>query len=161
MNPEKHSQVKLSPEESVKFSEASVTQVPLLQSIRSQIDGGGRSISQNSPVNPEKHSHLKVSIGTSAKSSSEVSTTQVPLLHSIRSQIEGGGRRISQNCPVNPGKHSQMKFSPEASAMQAPLLQSTKSQMLIGGLGEGVGLRLRITLDDAIGSSQSIPVKPG
>ena len=125
MNPKKHSQVKLSPDVSMKFSEVSVTQVPLLQSIRSQIDGGGRAISQNCPVNPMKHWQVKFS--------PEGSVIQVPLLQSIRSQIDGGGRAISQNCPVNPGKHSQvkssespeksMKFS-EMSVTQVPLLQS-------------------------------------
>jgi hypothetical protein len=69
------------------------------------MEGGGKTISQNIPVNPEEHSHLK--LGTSAKPSS---ITQVPLLQSIRSQIVGGGSRISQNCPVNPEKHSQVKF---------------------------------------------------
>ena len=67
-------------------------------------------MSQNCPVNPGKHSHLKFSLGTSAKPSSELSITQVPLLQSIRSQIVGGGRRMSQNRPVYPGKHSQVKF---------------------------------------------------
>ena len=146
----------------MKFSpESSVTQVPLLQSIRSQIDGGGRVISQNSPVNPEKHSHLNISSGMSVKLSPESSVTQVPLLQLIRSQIDGGGRVISQNSPVNPTKHWQAKFSPEGSVTQIPLLQSIRSQILGGGLGEGVGLRLRIKLDDAIGMSQNIPVKPG
>jgi hypothetical protein len=74
------------------------------------MEGGGKTISQNIPVNPEKHSHLKISLGTSAKPSSEDSITQLPLLQSIRSQIVGGGSRISQNCPVNPEKHSQVKF---------------------------------------------------
>ena len=125
MNPTKHWQVKFSPE-------VSVTQVPLLQSIRSQIDGGGRSISQNCPVNPKKHSQVKPSPDVSVKFS-EVSVTQVPLLQSIRSQINGGGSGISQNRPVNPGKHSQvkssespeksMKFS-EMSVIQVPLLHS-------------------------------------
>ena len=124
VNPEKHSQVKLSPDVSVKFSEVSVTQVPLLQSIRSQIDGGGRSMSQNCPVNPEKHSQVKLSPDVSVKFS-EVSVTQVPLLQSIRSQIDGGGRAISQNCPVNSAKHWQAKFSPEVSGTHVPLLQST------------------------------------
>ena len=78
VNPEKHLQIKPSesPEISVKFSpKASAIQVPLLQSIRSQIDGGGRSISQNCPVNPAKHWQVKFS--------PEVSVTQVPLLQSI------------------------------------------------------------------------------
>ena len=44
-----------------------------------------------------------------------------------------------------------------------PLLQSTTSQIVNGGLGEGVGIRLRIMLEDSmpIGISQNIPVKPG
>ena len=109
----------------MKFSpDPSVTQVPLLQSIRSQIDGGGRVISQNSPVNPEKHSQVKLSPEVSVKFS-EMSVTQVPLLQLIRSQIDGGGRIISQSSPVNPTKHSQVKFSPEVSVTQVPLLQST------------------------------------
>ena len=60
---------------SVKFSEVSATQVPLLQSIRSQIDGGGSSMVQNCPVNPKEHSQVKLS--------PDVSVTQVPLLQSI------------------------------------------------------------------------------
>ena len=126
VNPTKHWQVKFSPK-------SSVTQVPLLQSIRSQILGCGRSVSQNCPVNPEKHSHLNISLGMSVKLSPEVSVTQVPLLQSIRSQIDGGGRVISQNSPVNPAKHWQVKFSPEVSVTQVPLLQSTKSQIDGGG----------------------------
>ena len=77
MNPEKQSQIKFSesPDISVKFSpKASAIQVPLLQSIRSQIDGGGRVISQNCPVNPTKHWQVKFS--------PEVSVIQVPLLQS-------------------------------------------------------------------------------
>ena len=69
---------------SVKFSEVSATQVPLLQSIRSQIDGGGRSTSQNCPVNPKKHSQIKISESPdeSVKFSPKASAIQVPLLQS-------------------------------------------------------------------------------
>ena len=87
MNPIKHSQVKPSesPELSVKFSETPITQVPLLQSIRSQIDGGGSGVSQNCPVNPEKHSQMKISESPdeSVKFSPKASAIQVPLLQSI------------------------------------------------------------------------------
>ena len=117
------------------------------------MDGGGRGISQNSPVNSVKHSQVKFS--------PELSVTQVPLLQSTRSQIDGGGRGISQKSPVNPAKHWQVKFSPKVSVTQVPLLQSIRSQTVGGGLGEGVGDRLRIKLDDDIGMSQNIPVKPG
>ena len=74
----RHWQVKFSPE-------MSVIQVPLLQSIRSQIDGGGRVISQNCPVNPEKHSQIKFSESPdmSVKFSPKASAIQVPLLQFI------------------------------------------------------------------------------
>ena len=162
VNPVKHWQVKFSPE-------VSVIQAPLLQSIRSQIDGDGRSISQNCPVNPVKHWQVNLSPDVSVKFS-EVSVTQVPLLQSIRSQICIGGlgegvgainvvdsMGTSQKSPVNPAKHWHVKFSPKSSAKHVPLLQSMKSQICIGGLGEGVGA---INVVDSIGTSQKSPVNP-
>ena len=52
-----------------------------------------------------------------------------------------------------------MKFSPNSSATHVPLLQSIKSQISTGGLG--VGEIVRIKDDEAIGTSQNKPVKPG
>jgi hypothetical protein len=57
----------------------------------------------------------------------------------------------SQKSPVNPAKHWHVKLSPKSSAKHVPLLQSMRSQICIGGLGEGVGV---IDVIDSIGTSQ-------
>ena len=246
--------MKLSPDSSAKH-------VPLLQSIESQISAGGlglgemvrigddevNGISQNMPVNPEKHSQVTKSLSSSMhsplvqlmKSHSEilaigVGETMTELegvavigkLELSETTLEGmdeegggedegrrrnseleienvkgeelkegvgvrnGTRRLSelettkrneegmeiglditvgvevmrgvlgmdrsQNSPVNPAKHWQVKLSPKSSATHVPLLQSTMSQICIGGLGVGVGTNIK----DSIGTSQNSPVYP-
>jgi hypothetical protein len=64
----------------------------------------------------------------------------------------------SQKSPVYPGKHWHVKLSPKSLATHVPLLQSMKSQICIGGLGEGVGV---IDVIDSISTSQKSPVYPG
>ena len=51
-----------------------------------------------------------------------------------------------------------MKFSPNSPATQVPLLQSTKSQGDISGVGVGVAMSVMVV--DSIGTSQKIPVSP-
>ena len=70
-------------------------------------------------------------------------------------------RGMSQKSPVHPAKHSQVKLSPKSRVMHVPLLQSTRSQMGIGGLGEGVMVRAMEEEDGTRGTSQNIPVYPG
>ena len=69
------------------------------------------------------------------------------------------GMDTSQNSPVNPAKHRQVKLSLKSSATHVPLLQSMRSQICIGGLGDGVGMN--IVCDDSTSTSQKSPVYPG
>ena len=135
----------------------------------------GNGISQNSPVHPTKHSHIAMLSPTSThspfvqltKSHAEmlavgdgVGSTGVgngtSTLSELETKIKIG---ISQNSPVHPAKHSQVKFTPESIATQLPLLQSIISHTSVGGLGDGVRVRI-IDDDDTIGTSQNIPVHP-
>ena len=114
----------------------------------SQIGGRGvrgTGISQNSPVQPTKHSQVKFAPKSSAK--------HVPLLQLINSQNvgeglgvwvgpmlsikEGDGIGMLQNIPVHPGKHSHTARSSPTS-MQSPFVQSISHTEMLA-VGDGVG----------------------